>query len=392
MSDTLTLLSTRPPPPPPPPVMPPSDEERPCWMSRAWIVRPVGGPRRTMSFPRVGSEPARPETVRCLSAMAARWATSSAKPGPRLARNLLTNCSALASVFTVAFHSTRSAFVMKQPCGEFGQFLYLFRPAAKSAGATRQTTASKSRFRFMVQWSLVFGGCEARRGGGFENLIELRRDGTVADSVAAVAGVDFEDDQQRLGRLTGQFVGRVRERVIAHRADGHRRLVRGIDHVGDARALVAEVSAHALAERAARAGAAAGHAAEGAAAAALNFMRRGDVEGRGRPEEDDHLPAQRARAGELADGEVLVGRLRALGHFVGKAGAAAGEELLHELLGVGLGLDVRFPLRALRAGHEIALRRRRPIFVLAEPTRHERGDDKQRHDCNEWQETARRHM
>src|ERR1043165_6890057 len=118
--------------------------------SRRATLKFDGGPRRITILPRGVSEPGRPDTVKCLSAMAARWLTSSAKPAGRAARNFFTNSSASASVFTVAFHSARSLAVMKYPCGEFGQFLYFSMLPAKRAGARRAATAMDSSKRDLI--------------------------------------------------------------------------------------------------------------------------------------------------------------------------------------------------------------------------------------------------
>src|SRR5207237_10316990 len=74
-------------------------------------------------------------------------------------------------------------------------------------------------------------------------------------------------------------------------------------------------------------------------------------------------------------GGVLVSHLGPLGHVLGEAGAAAGQELGHELLGLGVRLHVRLPVGALGVGHEVALRRRRPVLVLGKASRQERGGD-----------------
>src|SRR6266540_1220806 len=100
-----------------------------------------------------------------------------------------------------------------------------------------------------------------------------------------------------------------------------------------------------------------------------------DGKARRRAKDDDELAAQCLRALASGDGEMVIRLFRGGRDFIGEARPAAGDEVVHELLGAGFGRQLR-PLRALRLGHEVALRRLRPRSVLAEVRREEQCDRK----------------
>src|SRR5581483_10254229 len=148
------------------------------------------------------------------------------------------------------------------------------------------------------------------------------------------------------------------EGEIAKLFAGHAFAPRGTADVVDARS-AARGRVHISADR-------------GAVFAFFDTLR--DAHGAGWAEDDDHLAAERFGAGRLADSEVLVGDRGARLHFLDEVRAAAGDEFIDELLRGVIGRDRR-PLRALRFGHEVRLRRLRPLLKLRTDGQQQRDED-----------------
>src|ERR1041385_5057812 len=192
----------------------------------------------------------------------------------------------------------------------------------------------------------------ARFRGGLEQIADFARGARVEDEVVAGDRIDGHDDGAL--RILQLIVGRVPRAQIAR----PRRVRRKVHDRLRMRNAGAEVRGHRR---------------------ALVAMPRRDRHAGGRTEEDDDPAAQRLRAFAARDGEVIVGVARGGGDSGGKAGAAAGKEVVHEFFSVGFARQLR-PLRALALRHEVALRRLRPGV---EPAEIGRGEQQRERDCRD---------